>query len=525
MVQTSIPFGPDAASVDSTIMDEAKWTSMFRYLLNTGVIAVPYKDEVNELLVTTTGATGRQVQVDSGSAWIQGFYYSNNAALNLNCTANSTGSTRIDMVCLECKWGASGGITAKVVAGTATAPTPTQTYGVSWQIPLAYVTVPNGATTILEGNILDARQFIAAGTAKSSTYVIAADTASPLIRANADAVIPLGSLNAQSIINTAIYNVATYYGGGSVLLSEGTFKTSAQVTMLNGVNFNGLGPNTILQSQAVGTQPVIYADTVTGATISDMRIEGGGSALVGGSLPASVPGADGIRIADGARIVMHHLFIEKCRDNGITITTTGTEWTSYGHSIENCEINNCYNDGAYIGGYGGFLSDCRIYENKAGVELVGQASSGGGSQNMIANNLIASNYRNGMTLSTTTGQVVTRNNITGNTFANNCTDADDTYYQLFLYGAGVTANTVSGNTVYSTQAHLPQYGIILNTSVAGNVVMGNNCANAAKVMANNVYCNRAASTNTTPNWIRFNNSGSNAPGGVTTYPNTKSYDA
>ena len=255
MVEQSGPFGPGAATASGgySTMTEAQWAQMFRYVLGTGVMSVNFQDQLNQLLVTP-GSTALTVNVDTGAAWIQGMYYQSDSVNTLQITANPSAGTRADLIVLECKWGLNAAITAKVIEGVNAAvwpatdprsglpipPQPVQTYGVKWQLPIAQVnTVQNKATVYAATDIIDWRTFVNSGGAKSSTIVIACDDSSPLIRANADAVIPYGSVNAEQVINAAITTVAGI-GGGTVQLSEGTFDTSDSIVGQSNVNLKGL---------------------------------------------------------------------------------------------------------------------------------------------------------------------------------------------------------------------------------------------------------------------------------------------
>jgi hypothetical protein len=518
-----------------------------RYYLGTGIMAVPWKDEVNELAVTTVSGANRAVILDSGSAHVQGHYYKNDAPMTLSCTANATASTRADMLLLELKWGAGAGIRAKIIPGIPGAlfPSgngsrsgtpmpilpPSQDYGSIWQIPIAQINVAPSAAVINTADIYDMREFVNSGAAKSSTYVIASDTASPLIRANADKVIPLGSQHAEDIINYGIAQVATtgsygglYSGGGTVLLSEGIFNISGSVNMLGSVNLRGLGWGTRLNANIAGGYfNNILVQSANWVTIADMAISGGGTALSRGALPAMPSGETcGIKVHDSFLNTIKNCWIYGCRNVGIWIDTTGDGASCYGHRIEGNYIGGCYESGIWSTGSQGIYTNNQIKGNgSAGITLVGVSGSIGAESNVVSQNQIGFNYGHGIVLEAGAGYTVYRNQIANNILNSNGINANNVYSQVFMHGAGCQNNQVSMNQIYTSAAmasYKPMYGIYIDTTVANNVIMLNECAAAAYTAANNIKCTRAASSNVSPNKVRFNFSGSIAPNG-------SSYDA
>jgi hypothetical protein len=109
-----------------------------------------------ECVVTAPG--GMFVRVASGEAWLEGFWYKNDANVNLTVPANATGSTRLDYVVLHLDRSANT-INAQYKTGTVSLPVLTQIAGGTWEIPIAIVSVANGAGSISSGNITDARTY------------------------------------------------------------------------------------------------------------------------------------------------------------------------------------------------------------------------------------------------------------------------------------------------------------------------------------------------------------------------------
>jgi hypothetical protein len=538
MTETSFPF-------DTTAMNEDMWAQMARYWMPTGVMAIP-QDVVNQLAVTTTGGANRQVLIDSGSAWIQGFFYLNDGSpqLALNPGVNTSQSgTRADLLVLELKWGTGAEITAKVMPGTAGAvypagngslsgtpipPTPIQEYQQKWQIPLACITIPYNASTLTSANIRDMRYFVNGGAAKSSTYVIAADTASPLIRANADAVIPAGYTHAEDIINAGLVAISPggSYGGltrgnGTVLLSEGDFYTNGAINLPGSTNLRGLGWGTRIYS-AGGANPVILLNGVSWCGVTDMLIDGGGTPPNRGAFPAVVTGSNAITANDGILHTFRNLYISNCKNDGIFLNSVSGGIYSYGHRIEGCYVSGACNAGIVTSSSQGIITNNQIRYNKIGMQLVGATGSIGASANTINNNQISYNWWDGMQLSSSAAGSLTvyRNNIENNHFNSNSIDADNAHSHIAMWGQLTQGNFITGNNFWTENGvnYKPGYGIYMDNLVNVNIITNNEAWYSARNTANNIKCLYPGGSNMNPNRIRWNQSQCVAPNG-------SSYDA
>lgn len=145
MAEVSYPF---------TTLTAAQWRTLGRYGFPEGVInwfTAGYA--ANNLKVVADTGSNMNVRVLQGEAIMQGTYYNNNFDKTLTITSNATGSTRIDRVYLGLNVGPAN-IAAAVKVGSTTAPALN-----SFEIPLAQISVPNGATAIATGNITDERRF------------------------------------------------------------------------------------------------------------------------------------------------------------------------------------------------------------------------------------------------------------------------------------------------------------------------------------------------------------------------------
>jgi hypothetical protein len=506
-----------------------------RYVLGTGVIAVAFQDEVNELRVTA--GTGLQVLLDSGSAWIQGHYYKNDASKPITIAANTNpAGTRADLIVLECKWGTNAGITAKTIAGTpglvwpagsgsltglpkpATYPgVLVQQYLVKWQLPIAQVNVAYNASSITANDILDQRLFVNGGGVQSDTFVVASDGASPLIRANTKYVVPYGSIHAEDVINAAIADAYTY-GGGTVKLSEGDFNISGSILPLSNVNLRGLGTRSRILAAQTSIYPAIYCNTQSNIKISDLYVYGNGVSLSPGACPAVVPYADLISIHDGSLVWVKDCHLFNARASGIYVDTTGTASASHGHRVEGCLIHDCASTGMQSSGNSMIISNNQFLGNGHGIVLAGANASWGASLTNVANNIVRENYYDGIRLVGPTGFNVTQAMVHGNSVINNGQNAHNVYSNIYLYGTFCAYNFITGNTIQSWMANKTAYGIYVDTTCYENSIMNNHAIAASIATSTNIKCGRAASSNTAPNNIRFNHSGSVAPNG-------SSYDA
>jgi hypothetical protein len=150
MAETSFPW----EDIDTT---ETQFSTMFR-TLNDGVNGTSSGDE----LEVVAGFVGLTVDVEPGQAMVQGHYYINTVAKNIELDTADGSNDRIDTIVLRLD-DIANEITAVAVTGTpALSPVPptltqTQPYGV-FEFPLADVLVPAGSG--VPGTITDRRSFM-----------------------------------------------------------------------------------------------------------------------------------------------------------------------------------------------------------------------------------------------------------------------------------------------------------------------------------------------------------------------------
>ncbi len=107
------------------------------------------------LEVVASSPAAASIAVRPGSALVQGTFYHSDAVETLAIAANASGNPRIDTIVLRKNTGAQT-VRLAVLAGTAAASpvaaTLTQNVNI-WEIPLAYVAVANGFSTITDADI------------------------------------------------------------------------------------------------------------------------------------------------------------------------------------------------------------------------------------------------------------------------------------------------------------------------------------------------------------------------------------
>lgn len=163
MTITTRPYDGSGLSGDSGPYSSAQWRKTWFDLLgkrgsatnNAGNLGVLY-GVLNELRVDANSPAAMNVKVKSGAACIQGMWLENDADVTVTVPSNSTGSTRYDIIYAQYDATTRLG-SINIAVGTTVLPTLTQSLGGTYQIPLAYLAVPNGATSITAAMIFDYR--------------------------------------------------------------------------------------------------------------------------------------------------------------------------------------------------------------------------------------------------------------------------------------------------------------------------------------------------------------------------------
>lgn len=140
-----------------------QWRTAWKYMIGLGAArgnVGPFLGSGTQpndgLKVQAQGTPSNQVDILPGSALVQGAFYLNDGTVSLTIAGNASGFTRIDTIILRADYAAQ---TVRLIvlqgtpSGSPVPPTLTQSAGVTWEIPLADITVANGFTSITNANI------------------------------------------------------------------------------------------------------------------------------------------------------------------------------------------------------------------------------------------------------------------------------------------------------------------------------------------------------------------------------------
>jgi hypothetical protein len=241
-------------------------------------------------------SSGLNVKIRAGKhASVRGFHWSSGGTdITKTIGANSSGSTRIDLLVLRLDR-STWDVRAAVVAGTpgSGAPAATQNTGTSgvWELPIAQVTVANGAASISAGNVKPVNWYC------GPQSVVCTSTTRP--PATAGLAIYETDTGRQYIGDGSSFVTSIVDSGWVNVPAISTWSSSCAVRNFNGVAFvDGyftrtaatIGPNATYQ---IGTVPAAYRP---GRTLRvGMGRSGGGDAW-------------GYLASDGALVLAEYAF-------------------------------------------------------------------------------------------------------------------------------------------------------------------------------------------------------------------------
>lgn len=156
--------------MDSSILDEAQWTRLFRLAREGG----PFRHAIHSGFVVTAEAGTRTIHVSAGEASVGGVAVVSNDVEVRTLTANATSINRVDLIVLRLDW-VNNSATIAVRENTSVVPSGGEVEGGTWDVPLARVTVRPGVTTLANGDVEVCKPLLA----KQITYrgsAVAADT-------------------------------------------------------------------------------------------------------------------------------------------------------------------------------------------------------------------------------------------------------------------------------------------------------------------------------------------------------------
>lgn len=162
MTQQSLPWQSTTPG-DAGPYSSEQWRTAWKYALalggargNVGPMLGSGTQPNDGLRVQAQGTPSNQVDVLPGSALVQGAFYLNDATVSLSISGNASGNPRIDTIILRASYAAQTvrlAVLQGTPAGSPVPPTLTQSVGVTWEVPLADITVASGFTSITNSNI------------------------------------------------------------------------------------------------------------------------------------------------------------------------------------------------------------------------------------------------------------------------------------------------------------------------------------------------------------------------------------
>ncbi|MFE7535184.1 hypothetical protein ACFU67_13040 [Streptomyces rhizosphaericola] len=156
MAEFSAPFD------GSPIATQSQWSRMARRWGQDGVHAA---DPDSTMLKVAGNGTGN-VTLQTGEAFVNGFYYLNDAVKNIAVTPNAGTVARVDLVVLRASMSAKS-VVAAYKTGGSSAPTLAADEDGVYEIPLAQCTVAAGSSVVTAVNVLDRRWFTDSGATPS----------------------------------------------------------------------------------------------------------------------------------------------------------------------------------------------------------------------------------------------------------------------------------------------------------------------------------------------------------------------
>ena len=533
MTETSFPFKqPASDNPFGRIMPEKQWAAGFRYMLDTGIMAAAFNDSLNQCPVTPDPAIALTVNVDTGAAFIQGFWYINDAVKAITIPPNNTSGTRADRIVLELDWGLNAGIHAVYVTGDNGVVYPSSdsrsgqpmpkdlvmTYGSKWQVPLCQINVPQGTTLLTSSNVtfIDQRKFVGNGGAQPYAVVVAMGNASNKMRANADFQIPAtaGFADAGSTIADAFDALPAC--GGTVMLSEGDCIASGSIVPPANSDLIGCGSQSTITLGAAGAAAPLLNIAQNGTTIQDLTLIGNGLGYVidvesvsnvrlrgltvdggaGSTLATGIAGRDGIFMNNCNVTTIKDCQIQNCKGNGVQFFATLSDPSAaWGNWIESCYLIGNWGSGIRTSANSGLIQNNQVVKNGGyGIYLVSDITTGpdgqnwGASINVVSNNSVRLNQGHGIFLdsrsaSGTHGNV-SQNVISDNLLSNNGAASPGGMYNLLADGGFTINNLITGNHC-SSWAVANMQDMWATDITAENFFIGNFCPHLCFIEGNN----------------------------------------
>jgi hypothetical protein len=134
---------------------EAEWRELFKFIRSPGVIVRGSIMDSKDSDLSVTAGTGLQIRISNGYAYIQGHLFKHMGSdYIMPISPNHSGASRIDTVVLRADF--TGNSIAYAILENSTTLIQNTT---TWDVPLAQITVPAGATDASQFTIKDLREF------------------------------------------------------------------------------------------------------------------------------------------------------------------------------------------------------------------------------------------------------------------------------------------------------------------------------------------------------------------------------
>ena len=486
MTETSFPFKqPASDNPFGKTMSEKQWASGFRYVLDTGIMAVAFNDSLNQCNVTPDPALALTVNVDTGAAFIQGFWYINDAIKSITIPPNNVGGVRADMIVLELQWGLNAGIHAVYITGDngvvypsgdprSGQPMPKQlvtTYGSKWQVPLCQINVPQGANLLTANTVtfIDQRKSVGNGGAQPYAVVVAMGNASDKMRANSDFQVPTtsGYADADSIIMEAFDALPAC--GGTVMLSEGDCIINGSITPPANSIFAGCGDQTTITLAGTASAMPVIDIAQPGVTVHDMLLEGGGSEANIFSAPAATTGYNGIQVT-AANTHIDNVTVNHMKNAGISVEASTISLVT----IKDCKINYSLSIGImYCADWGQVTNNIIWNSGSWGIAMVALAGGQCGANKIQGNSILGTGEDGFHMDGSSSGCGMGFNMISNNLIGVAGQRGVQPWSNMFLYGSGIYNTSLIGNYAWTNAANQCAYGICIKSGVRNTRGIGN----------------------------------------------------
>lgn len=247
---------------DNQASYEEQWRDMAQTWRTTGIIVQGTNmDSVGGDCAVEPG-TGLQIKIAVGRAWIKGHYFKHTDDYEyIPITPNTGGTTRNDLVVIRADF-TSNTIGYEVLEGTTT---PVQTTTI-WDLPIARVSVPNGAASLTTANITDMRvssnhcTFAPACIIRKSATITIANGATTTLTWDVPENNPMGMFSASE--NDRI-----------TIKEDGIYEVKCNAVWSNPASSNNTRRIIILRSNGVAPpEAIAYGSAVGSAALVDVGV-------------------------------------------------------------------------------------------------------------------------------------------------------------------------------------------------------------------------------------------------------------